>query len=284
MSEPLRIAVPNKGTLAQPANEMLEEAGYRRRTDDSELVLIDVDNDTEFFFLRPRDIAVYVGSGRLDVGITGQDLLFDSGAAAEAILQLDFGTSTFRFAGLPGTATSTRELAGKRIATAYPGVVAAYLARHGIEATVIRLDGAVETAVRLGVADMIADVVSTGTTLRNAGLEIFGEPILRSEAVLIRRAGAPSSMRVDQLVRRLQGVIIARRYVLMDYDIRDELVEKAVAITPGIESPTVSPLHEPGWSAVRSMVPRRDTNRIMDELWEIGARGILVTSIHACRL
>ena len=284
MPEPLRIAVPNKGTLAEPASEMLEEAGYRRRHDDNELVLIDADNDTEFFFLRPRDIAVYVGSGRLDVGITGEDLLFDSGAPAEAILQLDFATSTFCFAGLPGVAISTQHIAGKRIATAYPGVVSAYLARHGIEATVIRLDGAVETAVRLGVADVIADVVSTGTTLRNAGLEIFGEPILRSEAVLIRRTGARPSVRVDQLVRRLQGVIIARRYVLMDYDIRDELVEKAVAITPGIESPTVSPLHEPGWSAVRSMVPRRDTNRIMDELWEIGARGILVTSIHACRL
>jgi ATP phosphoribosyltransferase len=163
-------------------------------------------------------------------------------------------------------------------------VVSAYLAAQGVAAEVIRLDGAVETAVRLGVADVIADVVSTGTTLRNAGLEIFGEPLLTSEAVLVRRRGAQSTPQVEQLVRRLQGVIIARQYVLMDYDIADELVEKAVAITPGIESPTVSPLHERGWSAVRSMVKRRDTNRVMDELWELGARGILVTDIHACRL
>ncbi len=284
MPEVIRIAVPNKGSLAEPASEMLREAGYRQRSDSRELVLIDSDNDTEFFFLRPRDIAIYVGSGRLDVGITGEDLLLDSGANAESILPLAFARSTFRFAGLPGQAKQVSDLAGGRIATAYPGVVEAYLVRHGVAAEVIRLDGAVETAVRLGVADAIADVVSTGTTLRNAGLEIFGEPLLESQAVLVRRRSAEPSTRIDQLVRRLQGVIIARQYVLMDYDIQDELVEQAVAITPGIESPTVSPLHERGWSAVRSMVPRKDTNRIMDELWDVGARGILVTDIHACRL
>jgi ATP phosphoribosyltransferase len=280
----LRIAVPNKGSLAEPASQMLAEAGYRQRHDHRELVLVDTDNDTEFFFLRPRDIAVYVGSGRLDVGITGQDLLLDSGAKAEAILPLDFGHSTFRFAAMPGTVASVADLAGKRIATAYPGVVTNFLSEQGIAAEVIRLDGAVETAVRLGVADAIADVVSTGTTLRNAGLEIFGEPLLRSEAVLIQRHETEQVQLVAQLVRRLQGVIIARQYVLMDYDIPTGLVEQAVAITPGIESPTVSPLHEQGWCAVRSMVPRRDTNAVMDRLWELGARGVLVTAIAACRL
>jgi ATP phosphoribosyltransferase len=280
----LRIAVPNKGSLAEPASQMLVEAGYQQRTDSRELVLLDAENETEFFFLRPRDIAIYVGSGQLDVGITGEDLLLDSGAPAESIIQLSFAHSTFRFAARPGTATTAADLAGKRIATAYSGVVEAYLVEHGIAAEVIRLDGAVETSVRLGVADAIADVVSTGTTLRNAGLEIFGEPLLTSQAVLIKRAGTQQPAIVDQLVRRLQGVIIARQYVLMDYDIANELVEKAVAITPGIESPTVSPLHHRGWSAVRSMVPRRDTNAVMDELWQLGARGILVTDIHACRL
>jgi ATP phosphoribosyltransferase len=280
----LRIAVPNKGSLAEPASQMLAEAGYRERADNRELVLLDVDNDTEFFFLRPRDIAVYVGSGQVDVGVTGEDLLLDSGADAEVILPLGFARSTFRFAAHADSPLTEDGLDGKRIATAYPGVVTAYLAQRGIRADVIRLDGAVETAVRLDVADVIADVVSTGTTLRNAGLAVFGEPLLSSQAVLVRRRHAASSPRVEQLVRRLQGVIIARQYVLMDYDIRDDLVEKAVAITPGIESPTVSPLHVAGWSAVRSMVPRKDTNRIMDELWELGARGILVTDIHACRL
>jgi ATP phosphoribosyltransferase len=280
----LRIAVPNKGSLAEPASQMLTEAGYRQRNDHRELVLIDTENDTEFFFLRPRDIAIYVGSGRLDVGITGEDLLLDSRAPAEAILPLGFAGSTFRFAARPGAATSVQDLAGKRIATAYPGVVESYLEEQGVPAEVIRLDGAVETAVRLDVADAIADVVSTGTTLRNAGLEIFGEPLLSSQAVLIRSRGAERTARVEQLARRLQGVIIARQYVLMDYDISDDLVDKAVAITPGFESPTVSPLHERGWSAVRSMVKRKETNAIMDELWELGARGIIVTDIHACRL
>lgn len=280
----LRIAVPNKGTLADPASQMLAEAGYRQRSDSRELVHTDPDNDTEFFYLRPRDIAIYVGSGRLDVGITGEDLLLDSGASAGPILPLGFAGSTLQLAGLPGAAHTVHDLAGKRIATAYPGLVTAYLARQGVSAEVIRLDGAVETSVRLGVADAIADVVSTGTTLRNAGLETFGDPLLTSQAVLIRRTGASQEAKVDQLVRRLQGVIIARQYVLMDYDIADELVDKAVAITPGIESPTVSPLHERGWSAVRSMVKRKQTNAIMDELWELGARGIIVTDIHACRL
>ncbi len=280
----LRVAVPNKGSLAEPASAMLRESGYRQRSDTRELVLHDADNDTEFFFLRPRDIAVYVGSGRLDVGITGRDLLLDSGADAEEILALGFAESTFRFAARPGAAATIADFAGQRVATSYSGLLSSYLAERGVDAEVIRLDGAVETAVRLGVADVIADVVETGTTLRQAGLEIVGEPILQSEAVLIRRAGAATDGGVDQLVRRMQGVIIARRYVLMDYDVRTDLVDAAVRLTPGIESPTVSPLHEPGWCAVRAMVLRADTNRIMDELWELGARGILVTDIHACRL
>jgi ATP phosphoribosyltransferase len=247
-------------------------------------VLTDEENDAEFFYLRPRDIAVYVGEGQLDLGITGEDLLLDSGADAEPILTLGFGASTFRFAARPGVLTTEADLNGRRIATAYPGVVSGFLGERGITAQVIRLDGAVETSVRLGVADAIADVVSTGATLRNAGLEVFGEPLLASQAVLIRRRDARSSPRVEQLLRRVQGVIIARQYVLMDYDVPDDLLQKATALTPGLESPTISPLQEKGWSAVRSMVLRRDTHRVMDELWTLGARGILVTDIHACRL
>jgi len=280
----LRIAVPNKGSLAEPASAMLREAGYRQRTDVRELILQDLDSGTEFFFLRPRDIAVYVGSGQLDVGITGRDLLLDSGAPAEEILPLGFAQSTFRFAARTGAASDITDLAGLRVATAYPGLVAKHLAEAGVAGQVIRLDGAVETSVRLGVADVIADVVETGSTLRQAGLEIFGEPILQSEAVLIRRSGLVATPAVDQLVRRLQGVIVARTYVMMDYDVQIELVEDACSLTPGIESPTVSPLHREGWVAVRAMVPRADTNRVMDELWDLGARGILVTDIHACRL
>ncbi len=280
----LRIAVPNKGSLAESASQMLRECGYRQRLDSRELVLQDPENDAEFFFLRPRDIAVYVGAGTLDVGVTGRDLLLDSGADAQEIISLGFGQSTFRFAARPGTASTATDLAGQRVATSYQGLVRSYLAGLGVEAEVIRLDGAVETSVSLGVADVIADVVETGTTLRGAGLEVFGEPILQSEAVLIRRSGAPQSQAVTVLSRRLQGVLVARRYVLMDYDVQVELVEEACKLTPGLESPTVSPLHDKGWVAVRAMVPRKTTNQVMDELYDLGARAILVTDIHACRL
>lgn len=280
----LRVAMPNKGSLSEPAAEILREAGYRGRRESKELVVLDADNDVELFFLRPRDIAVYVGRGTLDVGITGRDLLLDSGAPATERMQLGFGASTFRYAARPGVASSVNDLAGKRIATSFPGLVQADLAKAGVEASVVRLDGAVETAVTLGVADVIADVVETGTTLRNAGLEVFGEPILNSEAVLIRPERANGDPAVDVLVRRLQGVLTARDYVMLDYDIRKDLVEKASAVTPGLESPTISPLHDPDYVAVRAMVPRRRTNALMDELYDLGARAILVTEIAACRL
>jgi ATP phosphoribosyltransferase len=279
----LKIAVPNKGSLSTAASDILRESGYRQRHDSKELRLVDPENGVEFFYLRPRDIALYVGEGTLDVGITGRDLLLDSGAKAEEVLGLGFGRSKFHFAGPQGRFTDLADLAGQRIATSYVGVVRTFLEERGIEATVTRLDGAVETSIRLGVADVIADVVETGSTLVAAGLETFGEVILESEAVLITRGGeAPAGFEVFK--RRLDGVLVARSYVMMDYDIEDERVAEAVALTPGIESPTISPLHREGWVAVRAMVPRSGVQRLMDDLWDLGARGILLTDIHACRL
>ena len=280
----MKIAVPNKGSLAESSIQILKEAGYRQRSDARDLVLIDPENGVEFYYLRPRDIALYVGTGELQAGITGRDLLIDSGASAEEVLPLDFGGSTFRFAAPNGSTWQLKDIQGKRVASAYPGLVDDYLSKANIKAEIIRLDGAVESSVRLGVADLIADVVSTGNTLRQAGLEVFGDPILKSEAVLIRRKGADSPPEFETLQRRLAGVVIARQYVLLDYDIEKNNLEKACALTPGLESPTISPLAKENWSAVRAMVPRKDTNRVMDELWAIGARGILVTDIHACRL
>ncbi len=280
----LKVAIPNKGSLSDSAIAMLKEAGYRQRSDSRDLTLIDPENEIEFYYLRPRDIALYVASGELEVGITGRDLLIDSGAAAEEILALDFGKSTFRFAAPAGLAISESDLSGKRIATAYPGLVERHFEGKNAGIKIVRLDGAVESSIRLGVADVIADVVSTGGTLRQAGLAIFGEPILQSEAILIERPSADRSVEVETLFRRLQGVVIARQYVLVDYDVKSEHLEEACALTPGIESPTISPLQRSEWSAVRAMVKRKDINRIMDDLWKVGARGILVTDIHACRL
>ena len=285
----LRIAVPNKGVLSEPAAEMLAESGYRQRRSTKDLAVYDPESDTEFFYLRPRDIAVYVASGTLDVGITGRDMLLETapaeGPAAVEVMPLGFGRSSFRFATpVESGIDSVDQLAGKRIATAYPVLLQRHLDEQGIKAAVVRLDGAVETACRLGVADAVCDVVETGTTLRAAGLHIIGEPVLGSEAVLVRREGAEEIPAVAQLRRRLRGVLVARQYVMLDYDCPNDLLERATAVTPGLEGPTVSPLQTPGWSAVRAMVAQSETNRVMDELWELGARAILVTSIHACRL
>ena len=285
----LRIAVPNKGVLSEPAAEMLAESGSRQRRSTKDLAVYDPESDTEFFYLRPRDIAVYVAAGTLDVGITGRDMLLETapadGPAAVEVMPLGFGQSSFRFAApVESEIKDVDQLAGKRIATAYPVLLRRFLDEQGIAASVVKLDGAVETACRLGVADAVCDVVETGTTLRAAGLHIIGEPVLTSEAILVRRAGAEEIPAVAQLRRRLRGVLVARQYVMLDYDCPNDLLARATAITPGIEGPTVSPLQTPGWSAVRAMVAQNDTNRVIDELLDLGARAILVTSSHACRI
>ncbi len=282
----LRVAVPNKGTLSEPASEILSEAGYRRRTDPKDLTVLDPANRVEFFFLRPKDIAIYVGSGELDFGITGRDLVLDSDAPVRERLALGFGSSSFRYAGPAGQQWTAADLAGKRIATAYPNLVRKDLAAKGIDATVIRLDGAVEISVQLGVADAIADVVGSGRTLGMHHLVAFGEPLCDSEAVLIERADGghrQQSAAGDQLVARVQGVVFGQQYLMLDYDCPRSALDKATSITPGLESPTIAPLADPDWVAVRALVPRRGVNEIMDELAAIGAKAILASDIRFCR-
>lgn len=278
----LRVAVPNKGILAEYATDMLAEAGYAVRKDAKTLRVVDTANNIEFFYLRPRDIATYVGTGALDLGITGLDLLMDSRSSAVRVADLNFGKSVFTFAGPMGKFNSIDEIEGMRVATAYGNIVEDYLKSKGVSATVIRLDGAVETAVSLGVADLIADVVSTGNTLRQAGLEPFGERILESSAFLI--ANSVSSGKHTALLRRINGVIVAREYVIFDYDCPTDLIDQASAITPGIESPTISPTKDSSWVAVRALVLSSQTNQKMDELYDLGARAILVSAIHAARI
>ncbi|WP_221584398.1 ATP phosphoribosyltransferase [Microbacterium sp. G2-8] len=279
----LRIAIPNKGSLSETAVQMLAEAGYATRRDSKTLHLIDDANGVEFFYLRPRDIATYVARGALDVGLTGRDLLRDVRMPdAREIEALGFGASTFRFAAPAGRFSELSDLAGKRVATSYAGLVESFLETHGVSVDVVPLNGAVESAVQLGVADAVADVVSTGTTLRQAGLEIFGPVMLESEAVLIQ---GPSEVDgVETLLRRLRGVLVARRYVMLDYDLPAELLPQAADIAQGMQSPTVSPLQREGWVAARVMVKHRDANRIMDDLYALGARALLVTAIHNARL
>lgn len=280
----LKIAIPNKGSLAEHAHRMLLEAGYRQRSDPKDLVLFDEGNGVEFYYLRPRDIAVYVGEGTLHLGITGRDMLVDSGAAAVELMALGFGATRFRFAAPGGSRMRLEDLEGLRIATSYPGLLSGYLAEHGLHARLIKLDGAVESSIRLGVADAIADVVETGTTLRRAGLELFGDPIMESEGILIRHEGSDDIPGLDQLRRRLDGVLVARDYVMLDYDVHADDLDRTIEITPGLQGPTVSNLANAGWFAVRALVPRRDAQQVMDELRDAGGRAILVTDIAACRM
>ncbi|UJW30732.1 ATP phosphoribosyltransferase [Saccharothrix sp. AJ9571] len=280
----LRVAVPNKGALAGPASEMLGEAGYRQRHEQRDLTVLDPANEVEFFFLRPKDIPIYVGSGELDLGITGRDLALDSGAPVEEKLALGFGGSTFRYAAPAGREWQPADLHGKRLATSYPRLVRDDLARQGIEAEVIRLDGAVEISIQLGVADAVADVVGSGRTLRQHNLVAFGETICKSEAVLVQRKDGPDTKAKAQLAARLRGVVFAQHYMMLDYDCPRTLLDTAIAITPGLESPTVAPLADQDWVAVRAMVPRKEVNRIMDELAEAGAKAVLASDIRSCRL
>lgn len=279
----LRVAVPNKGALSESASAILAEAGYRKRSDAKDLTVLDNTNDVEFFFLRPKDIAIYVGAGTLDLGITGRDLAGDSGASVDEELSMGFGSSTFRYAAPAGSPWSVAELAGKRIATSYPNLVRADLERRGIEAEIIRLDGAVEISIQLGVADAIADVVGSGRTLRQHGLVAFGDSLCDSEAVLISRTGTANEKAARQFIARVQGVVFGQQYVMIDYDCPRSLLDQATELTPGLESPTVAPMADPDWVAVRAMVPRRDHQNLMDQLSDLGARAILATDIRSCR-
>lgn len=281
----LKIAIPNKGSLSEESVSLLKEAGYKCRRHSRELIVRDKVNKIEFVYLRPRDIAVYVGSGVLDLGITGRDLAIDSKAQVKELLALNFGNSSFYYALPVDSNLKPAKFAGKRIATAYPNIVNKDLKKRGVKADIIRLDGAVEISINLGVADVIADVVSSGQTLKEAGLKIVGEPILESEAILVARdKKIANSSDGKKLINRLNGILLARNYAMVEYDVPRKSLEKACKITPGIESPTIAPLAEADWVAVKSMVKLQEVNSIMDKLQSVGAKGIIITDIRTCRL
>ena len=287
----LRVALPNKGTLAEPAATMMREAGYRQRSDSRDLSIADDDNDIEFFYLRPKDIATYVGSGDLHLGVTGADLKEESGSQVQSLLELGFGASKFRYAALDeGEIKTVEDLEGKRIATSYPRLVRAHLARARVRAEIVKLDGAVEISVHLGLADAVADVVSSGRTLRQHGLVVIGEAIAESQATLIEREPRPDREQTAEVARmkrvfteRLRGVVLARQYLMMEYDCPKSVKDDAVRITPGLQAPTISPLSDERWVAVRSMVKRTEANKVMDQLAALGAKAILTTDIRSCR-
>lgn len=282
----LQIALPNKGVLSDDAVQLVQEAGYRVRRDRKELMARDAANQVEFYFLRPRDIAVYVSNGVLDMGITGRDLTADSGAELVELMPLRFGKASFRYAVPRESGRTPDQFGGLRIATSYVNLVKQDLARRGVEATVVHLDGAVEISIQLGVADVVADVVQTGRTLEQAGLVVVGEPILESEAVLVGRDASLAAQNngVKLFLDRLRGILVAREYVMVEYDVPVAQLETAVAITPGIEAPTIAPLSKSDWRAVKAMAQKKSVNQIMDELSALGAKGIIITDIRTCRI
>lgn len=281
----LKIALPNKGSLSEGAIQLMNEAGYKCRRISRELTVRDSGNNVEFIFLRPRDIAVYVGNGLLDLGITGRDLAFDSQANVYELQSLHFGKSSFYYAVPKDKLVLPDQFDQFRIATSYPNIVKEDMKKRGMKVTIVKLDGAVEISIRLGVADAIADVVESGRTLEEAGLTTVGEPIMQSEAVLIAHDQKLVDRKdVQLLTDRIKGILVARTYAMVEYDIPKESLKEACSITPGIESPTVAPLNKPDWFAVKSMITRRQINSIMDQLSEIGAKGIIVTDIRTCRI
>lgn len=279
----IKLAVPNKGALSEAAAEILSEAGYKSRRDKT-LSVWDEANDIEFYFLRPKDIAIYVANGKLDLGITGRDLSGDSQARVDEVLALGFGKSTFRYAAPHAEEWSVEQLDGKRIATSYPNLVRADMAARGFNAEVIRLDGAVEISIKLGVADVIADVVSTGNTLRQQGLKPFGEPIISSEAVIIKACDKELTPEHETLLSRIRGILNAQTYLMLDYNIAEAQLERASEITPGLSGPTVMSLNTPGWVAVRALVPKKQANQVMDSLARLGAEAILASDLRIARI
>ncbi len=279
-----KVAIPNKGALSDAAVTILAEAGYRCKRHGRELFVRDAEHRVEFIYLRPRDIAIYVSQGIIDAGITGRDLACDSQADVAERLGLGFGKSRFCYA-VPNESDAGPEgFGGMRIATSYPNIVRADLAERGVDANVVRLDGAVEISIQLGVADVIADVVESGRTLVEAGLKIVGEPILTSEAVVITRPGHNGSEELDALLRRIEGILVARAYVLLEYVVPVARRDEACRLTPGVKSPTLSPVSDPDWVAVAAMVKTKGLNKIIDALSALGAQGIIAHDIRTCRL
>lgn len=281
----LRIALPNKGSLAEGAAALVSEAGYSCSRSGKELSKADPANDVEFFFLRPRDIATYVSRGVIELGITGRDLNEDAATPAREVLALGFGRSVFRYAVPEGSDLVPEAFDGRRIACSYRNIVERDLARRGISATVVRVDGAVEISVKLGVADAVADVVESGSTLRQAGLKTVGEPVMRSEAIVVARDASAEALPAAQtFLRRVRGIVVARAYEMVEYDIPRSALEQAVVLTPGIESPTVAPLNDPEWVAVKALCLKKGLADTMDKLEAIGAKGIVAMPIRAARI
>jgi ATP phosphoribosyltransferase len=279
-----RIGVPSKGRLADLAAELFKEAGLGFRRSDRSLFARCRDVPIDITFLRADDIPVLCAEGAIDMGVTGSDLVAES--AADVQLRLDLGVGECRLAVCvpeESDIKSAAELDGRRIATSFPHNTATYLKRHGATAHLVTLSGSVEVMIALGVADAIVDLVETGSTLAANQLRVLDE-IGRYETVLIQSRDTRHGELADRVVRRLEGVIIARAYTLLEYNVPRSKLAEAERITPGFNSPTVSSLENSEWCAIRVMVKRKEVIEMMERLEALGASAVLETRITNCRL
>jgi ATP phosphoribosyltransferase len=277
----IKVALPNKGQLFEPTMDILAACGYRVSKSLRSLSTLDSENQVEFYFLRPGDIPLYVANGILDAGLTGKDFVAEKGVAPTCLIDLNYGASKL-CAAVPENhpAKSLADLKGMRIATSFPRIVAGKLPGNPL----IELEGAVEISIKLGIADAIVDIVETGTTLKQAGLRIIGEALFESRAALFAHPGREVKDEVTILRSRIEGKLLALEYMMVEYDAPDVLLKAACAITPGIESPTVMSLQETGWFAVKSMIRKKESQRIMDSLSKLGCKGIILTAIDSVRI
>ncbi len=280
----LRIGVPSKGRLSELASKLLHDAGLTFRRPERSLFARCPNLPVEIVFLRTADIPVLAMEGAIDLGITGADLVMESGA--DLIHRLDLGVGSCRLAlcvDVDDKITDAAALDGKRVATSFPAITRAWLADHGASCHLVELSGSVEIMIALGVADAIVDLVETGSTLAANRLRVLDE-LGRYETVLVQNRLLRHTDMVDRIVRRLEGVVIARTYSLLEYNIPRSALAEAEQITPGFNSPTISGLEDSQWCAVRAMVRRGDVHAIMERLDAIGASAIVETFISNCRL
>ena len=280
----LRIGVPSKGRLSELAAALLADAGLSFRRTERSLFARCRDMPVEVTFLRTDDIPVLAAEGAIDLGITGADLVAESGA--ELVHRLDLGVGSCRLAlcvADDSAVTQPRELHGRRVATSFPRITRRWLADHGAEAHLVELTGSVEVMIALGVADAIVDLVETGSTLAANRLRILAE-IGRYETVLVQNPALADAALADRIVRRLEGIVIARSWSLLEYNVPRDRLAEAERITPGFDSPTVMALEDAAWCAVRAMVRRDGVHAVMERLEAIGASAIIETQIANCRL
>lgn len=277
----IKVALPNKGVLFEPTMDILSACGYKVGKTLRSLSIMDTANGVEFYFLRPGDIPLYVANGTLDAGVTGMDFVAEKGVKPVKLLDLDYGHSKLCIAVPEADKRSgPADLKGLRLATSFTRIASEKIPG----ASMVELEGAVEISIKLGIADAIVDIVETGTTLKQAGLKVIGEPLFQSNAVLLAHPGRENDADVMVLKNRVQGKLVARANMMVEYDVPEAKLKEACVLTPGIESPTVTPLVEKGWFAVKAVVKKKDANVIMDKLAALGCKGILLTAIESARI